>query len=339
MIAGSQNPAGIVVPTILSTATATLVAVLSCIVLRRWFRLEPLEVSGAVVEDAQADKQASSDLESSGLIADQAVVPWKRWLGLSFFALAFGMMIYQAVVWEPADRIGMCLQSEGVSASAVESVLSCAGAGRSVEQVPVACLQRALGDAPINKAQAACLNDSIMNLLSTTWLIPLLLMWFVLYGWARNVDVYAVMVDGMKEGLHIIFYILPFLLSIFLVMGLFRSSGAMESVTVFYESVMAMLGMSPDWLPAEVLPVALTRPLSGSGASALMMELVNQKPDSLSAFMASVMSGSTDTTFYILAVYFGSVGVVKVRYAVLAGLLADFAGMIAAIILSHIFYV
>ena len=327
MIAGATNPAAILIPTLLSTGTATIVAIGSCLVLKRISTQ-----TEAPVEEAATPETAVPEPDVE-LFEDAPPTRWKQWVSGAFFLLCGAVLAYQVFGLGTEDRIQACLVGQGMNEVQLAAAVSCAGeASLSVE-----CLESALGAAP-SKSQVACLTGSIMNMITTSWMIPLLVMWFVFYGWVREIDVYTTMVQGMQEGLQIIMYIVPFLLSIFLAMGVFRASGAMDVLAELYAGLMGQLGLDPTWFPADVLPIALTRPLSGSGASALMIDLVNQSPDSFSAFLASVMAGSTDTTFYILAVYFGSVGVVRVRYAIIAGLLADIAGIGAAVVFSHLFY-
>lgn len=336
MIAGAQNPAAILIPTWISTGTATLVAIASCLVLRRYF---PITQADKAAAEEIGDIAETSVLAPPDIYPNAPATPWKRYVSLAFFLAVGAVLVNQIFVWSPSQRTAACLSGQNLSAGQIEKIGQCTAASpEGGALVAMECLKSALGGPGPSKEQAACLNDSIMNMLSSLWMIPLLLMWFVLYGWVREIDIYPAMVGGMKEGLQVIVYIIPFLLSIFLAMGLFRASGAMDAVTDIYSMALESIGFSAGVVPAEVLPVALTRPLSGSGAGALMMEIVYNDPDSFAAFMASVMTGSTDTTFYILAVYFGSVGVVRVRYAVLAGLLADFSGLCAAVVSSHMFY-
>ena len=157
------------------------------------------------------------------------------------------------------------------------------------------------------------------------WVIPVLIMSLLGFGMARGVPVYESFVEGAKEGFDIGVRIIPFLVAILVAVGMFRASGAMDSLTGFVGPLTASFG-----LPGDVVPMALVRPLSGSGAFGLMTEVLHsQHPDSYAGYVASVLQGSTETTFYVLAVYFGAVGVTRVRHAVVAGLSADLAGVLA----------
>lgn len=163
------------------------------------------------------------------------------------------------------------------------------------------------------------------------WMIPLLIAGLVLFGWARGVKVYESLVEGAKDGFQVALRIIPYLVAILVAVGMFRSSGCLD---VFVAAVSPLT--SPLGLPAEAVPMALLRPLSGSGAYGVMSEILTARgPDSYLGYLVSTMQGSTDTTFYVLAVYFGAVGVKKTRHAVAAGLLADAAGIAAAVVICH----
>ncbi len=166
-----------------------------------------------------------------------------------------------------------------------------------------------------------------------TFLIPFLIGLFIIYGFSRKVPVYETVCEGAKEGFNVALRIIPFLVAILVAISIFRSSGALELLIKAVEPLTSLIGM-----PADTLPMALVRPLSGSGAFGVMSDLVNTAPDSRSAFIASIMQGSTETTFYVLAVYFGAVGVTKARHAIAAALLADFTGVMAAVFWGNFFY-
>ena len=158
------------------------------------------------------------------------------------------------------------------------------------------------------------------------WILPSLVAALVLFGWIRGVKVYASLVEGAKEGFSVALRILPYLVAVLVMAGAFRASGGME---VLVRAVGPWSGRAG--LPAEVLPVALLRPLSGSGAYGLLAELLRTHgPDSYVGYLASTIQGSTETTFYVLAVYFGAVGVRRTRHALPACLLGDAAGILAA---------
>ncbi len=165
------------------------------------------------------------------------------------------------------------------------------------------------------------------------WLLPGLMLLIVVYGVGRGVKVYEAVTEGAKQGFDIAIRIIPFLVAILVAIGMFRASGAMDGVTQF-------LSPYTDWigLPVDVLPMALLRPLSGSGAFGLMSEAIERDPNSYSAFVSSVMMGSTETTFYVLAVYFGSIGIINIRHGLVAALLADVSGILSACWFARIFW-
>jgi len=164
------------------------------------------------------------------------------------------------------------------------------------------------------------------------WMIPVLISGLVLFGWARGVRVYESFVEGAKEGFQVALRIIPYLVAILVAVAMFRASGCLGLFVAAVSPFTAPLG-----LPAEAVPMAVLRPLSGSGAFGVMSEILSTRgPDSYLGYLVSTMQGSTDTTFYVLAVYFGAVGIKKTRHAVPAGLLADAAGIAGAVFICHL---
>jgi spore maturation protein SpmA len=167
---------------------------------------------------------------------------------------------------------------------------------------------------------------------ASVWIIPSLIFGMLAVGFVRKVKVYEAFVEGAKEGFGLAVMIIPYLVAILVAVGMFRASGGLEFIVARLDPITSLIGM-----PAETLQVALIRPLSGSGAFGVVSELLNTHgPDSLIGQIATTMNGSTDTTFYVLAVYFGSVGVSRIRHAVPAGLTADFTGVVATVIAVHV---
>jgi spore maturation protein B len=167
---------------------------------------------------------------------------------------------------------------------------------------------------------------NLVDLLSV-FVIPVIIIGFPLYGLWRRVPVYEEFVTGAKDGFQVAVNIIPYLVAILFAVAMFRASGAMD---FFVEGLRPFL--SPLGIPPEVLPMAITRPLTGSGSAGIMLDLINRYgSDSLIVKTAATMFGSTETTFYVVAVYFGAVNVKKTRHAVPAGLTADFAAMILAV--------
>ncbi|PAB59301.1 spore maturation protein [Anaeromicrobium sediminis] len=175
--------------------------------------------------------------------------------------------------------------------------------------------------------------QNIMGAIST-YAIPLILLLIPLYGYIKKVKVYEAFTEGAKEGFYTAVRIIPYLVAMLVAIGIFRKSGAMDILNGILRPITNLIGM-----PSEVLPMALMKPLSGGGASGIMNDLfTTYGPDSLIGRTASIMNGSTETTFYVLAVYFGSVAIKKTRHAVLAGLIADTVGIITAVIVARIMF-
>ncbi len=160
---------------------------------------------------------------------------------------------------------------------------------------------------------------------------------FVLMAAIRKVNVYESFIEGAKEGFNVAIGIIPYLIAILLAIGVFRASGAMEFIINGIESFFAFLGFNTDFVGA--LPTALMKPLSGSGARGMMIDsMTTFGVDSFVGRLSCIVQGSTETTFYVLAVYFGSVGIKNTRYALGCGLLADLAGIVAAIGVGYMFF-
>lgn len=160
---------------------------------------------------------------------------------------------------------------------------------------------------------------------------------FILAGWLKHINVYDAFIEGAKDGFSTAVRIIPYLVAILVGVGVFRASGAMDMLIGGVKWAVAACGMNTDFVGA--LPTALMKPLSGSGARGLMLETMKHYgPDSFVGRLSCIFQGSTDTTFYILAVYFGSVNIKYTRHAVACGLLADLAGVIAAICIAYIFF-
>lgn len=168
-------------------------------------------------------------------------------------------------------------------------------------------------------------------------LVLLLITFFLVAGVIKKVPLYDCFIDGAKSGLTISFRILPYLLSMLIAIGLLRTSGVFDYILSGLSWFVSLFNIDTQFI--EALPTALMKPFSGSGSRALMIDAMNQYgADSFQGRLAALFQGSTDTTFYVLTVYFGSVGIRYGRHAVYCGLAADFAGFIAAIFLAYYFY-
>ena len=160
---------------------------------------------------------------------------------------------------------------------------------------------------------------------------------FVIMGLVKKVNVYDSFVEGANEGFKVAVGIIPYLIAILVAIGMFRASGAMDWLLWGIEKMVAFVGFNTDFVGA--LPTALMKPLSGSGARGMMLDTMNTYgADAFVSKLSCIVQGSTDTTFYILALYFGSVGITKTRNALTCGLIADFAGISAAILIGYLFF-
>lgn len=199
----------------------------------------------------------------------------------------------------------------------------------------VAVFALLMAGAMVYRGVTAPTPDSISGTISaiSAWLIPLIICALLLFGYLRGVKVYESLTEGASEGFTTTIKIIPFMVAIFVAIGMLRSSGAMGFIIDLLAPLTALVG-----LPAEALSMALLRPLSGSGAFALMSEIISREPDSFLSFLVSTIQGSTETTFYVLAVYFGAIGIKKTRHALSAALCGEAAGLVAAVMICHLLY-
>lgn len=167
---------------------------------------------------------------------------------------------------------------------------------------------------------------NVFSLLSF-FMIPLILVGFPVWGLYKRVPVYESFVEGAKDGFAVAVRIIPYMVAILFAIAMFRASGAMDFLTKALHPVLALVGM-----PSEVLPMVIMRPLTGSGSAGLVVDMIKQYgEDSIFVKMAAVMFGSTETTFYVIAVYFGAISIKNTRHAIHAGLTADIAAMLIAV--------
>jgi spore maturation protein B len=180
------------------------------------------------------------------------------------------------------------------------------------------------------------IGEVLKNLVSLLSIIaiPAVILVFLLWGLLKRVKVYEVFVEGAKEGFTVAIHIIPYLVAMLVAIGIFRASGAMDFLTIALNPITSLIGF-----PAEALSMALMRPLSGSGSLGVMTELMKVNgPDSFIGVLASTMYGSSETTFYVLAIYFGSVNIKRIRHSLPAGLLADLAGMLGALFICRLIF-
>jgi spore maturation protein SpmA len=184
---------------------------------------------------------------------------------------------------------------------------------------------------------SGCINAELIKTIIqivSTLAIPIIIISFVLFGVFKKVKIYESFVEGAKEGFNVALRIIPYLVAMLVAIGIFRAGGAMDFLILILSPVTNLIG-----LPAEALPMALMRPLSGSGSLGIMSEMISKHgPDSFLGLLVSTIMGSTETTFYVLALYFGSVGIKKTRHAVAVGLLADVAGILGALYIVKLLF-
>jgi spore maturation protein SpmA len=283
---GSADPAGILVTTWFATGCATVVGVLTAILLSRlrWFREpapEPLSE-----EETAGDEPGPVVGEPGG--SDEK--PNERVGSRPRFGLVVALLTVAAYVAAAVLFLGGFTGEAGAE-------------GR------------------------------FRNVLSY-WILPALVGGVVLFGWSRGVRVYDSLVEGAKEGFQVAKRIIPYLVAILTAVGMLRASGGIDIISRYLSPLTVPLG-----LPAEALPMALVRPLSGTGALGVMTEIMTfHGPDEYIGYMVSTLYGSTETTFYVLAVYFGAVGIKRTRHALPACLAADVAGISAGVFIVHLLF-
>ncbi len=170
--------------------------------------------------------------------------------------------------------------------------------------------------------------------LVSLWAIPVMISFILVYGWSKKVPVYETFVDGAKGGFGTTVRILPHLIAMMVAITMFRESGALDLTLQLFQPLLSLLHV-----PEEIVPLALLRPLSGTGSLAIATDMIAQYgPDSMLGRLASTMQGSTDTTLYVLTVYFGAVGIRNGAYALKVGLWSDLAGVVASLIVVYLVF-
>lgn len=162
-------------------------------------------------------------------------------------------------------------------------------------------------------------------------IIPLIILFVICYGMIKNIKVYDCFVEGAKEGLTVCYKIFPYLLAMIVAVSVFRESRALDFIMLMLSPVVKLIG-----LPSELIPLVLVKPLSGSGALGIYMELIkNYGPDTYIGRVASIIMGSTETIFYTITIYFGAVGIKKIRHTLWAAIMADLVAIIMAVTLAR----
>lgn len=168
----------------------------------------------------------------------------------------------------------------------------------------------------------------------SVWVLPIILLIILLFSLAKKIDLYDTFIDGAKEGFDVGVKIIPYLVAIMVAIGMFRASGAVDIIGNSLKDVLDFIHF-----PVDLLPLAIVRSLSGSGALGIFSELAQQNgADSFITMTAAVMLGCSETTFYVLSVYFGAVGITKFRQALAVGIIADIIGIIAAVSISNLIF-
>jgi spore maturation protein SpmA len=295
---GSTRPTAIVGTALLATLCAASVAIISVKLLEKLpaFRISPSNQRAKIKQDLEKE-----EIKEEGGISDP------------------GYSSSSVVPQEPVKRLSIW----GLIALIALVVLFIALFVRMVAPtwfgVPVA---------PNTAAQNVFVRS--INALSIL-AIPFLLSFFPLYAAARGVKVYDEFVEGAKEGFGVILKIIPFLVTMLVAIGMFKGAGGIELLSRLLSPI-----LTPLQFPTDLLPLALMRPLSGSGTLALLTDIVHRLgPDNVVSLTAATIYGSTETTFYVAAVYFGAVGIKQTRHAIPAGLLADLTGVIASVIICR----
>ncbi len=313
--AGVSHSFRVIVPTILATACASCAAVIAA----KSFQRVPAFA-------AQPDEAITTDTPSTEPAKPSGITPRaKRWLTLlvtlfiGVSALELGPPSWRQAVLEKSG-LGAVIETAARRKAESQKVL----AQKKAEAKAVAATH-----APSAPPAWRRIMDGASGLA-----IPAILILAVGVAWARGVKVYEEFVDGAKEGFAVATRIMPYLVAMLAVLAVLRESGAFQLLEYALAPVLHFLGF-----PVELLSLALMRPLSGSGAQGILNEILT-RPDlsEMVKFTAAILYGSTETTFYVLTVYFGSVGIRRFRHALVAGLTADFFGMVAAVFFGRLLF-
>jgi len=165
-------------------------------------------------------------------------------------------------------------------------------------------------------------------------IIPIMVLGIILYGIKKKINIYDTFIEGSKESYDMVFTMFPCMLAMIFGVNIFIKSGVLEYIFVFFQNILDILR-----IPLEIIPMAIMRPISGSSSLAILNTILETYgPDSFIGRLASVIQGSTDTTFYVLTLYFGSIGIKKIKYSLWAGLVADVIGIMSAIIIVNVMF-
>lgn len=311
--AGITNPYAIVGPAILATLCSTIVAIIA---VKTFEKLPVFAISQAPVppeKNPEAPAEGDAEVRESDP-ANRKLSPFGTAVIIGTLVALLGIAVFETF---PEKRIAF-LESAGLAELFVE------------EETPEASSAPAVKLDDEESIAAMPLWRRTINTISVM-AIPFVLVIFTLLAALKRIPVYEEFVEGAKEGFNVAVRVMPYLVAMLVALGVFRASGALELLQRMLSPLLKPLGFSP-----ELLPMALIRPLSGGGSTGVLGEiLTNNALSDAIKYTAATMFGSTETTFYVLAVYFGSVGIRKSRHALAAGLCADLAGMIAAVLICR----
>ncbi len=292
--AGNNNPSSILVPSLVATLCSTAMAITMAKLLQKRNPLPPLVVSPS----------QESALNEETVESGEKIPPSKRQkLFITTLLIAFGIGIlftsFHAMGGYLSDKLFMLVEGKANLAS------------------------------PLSMALTAS-KDLLFA--ATTWLLPVIILALLGFGFFKGVKVYETVTEGAKDGFNTAVRIIPFMVAIIVAIGMVRASGTLDLLAYLLTPVTNLIGM-----PIEAISLAVMRPLSGGGSFGMMSEIINNSPNGFLSDLVSTMQGSTETTFYVLAVYFGAVGIKKSRHALPAALMADLTGFIAAFLVVKLF--
>lgn len=331
--AGIRNSYQVIVPTILATACASIGAVMAAKSFQRLPQFAPQPDEVDVTPDASASASAAATATTTAPVSVEMPKPassrfssrartWLTILTVLFIgvsALELGPPAWRQTVLEKSGLASVLAKSAQRKAEAEATLL------QKKEEAKVTA-------ATVGKVEPPAWRRAMDG--ASGLAIPAILILAVGVAWARGVRVYEEFVDGAKEGFAVAVRIMPYLVAMLAVLAILRESGAFQLLEYALAPVLGFLGF-----PVELLSLALMRPLSGSGAQGILNEILT-RPDlsEMVKFTAAILYGSTETTFYVLTVYFGSVGIRRFRHALMAGLTADFIGMVAAVAFGRLLF-
>lgn len=313
--AGSANPAGILPTTLFASFCATLLVVVAAKAYQRLFPFtNEAGLSTQKLREGKQDEIDENPGETRNAVQDQAIAaPLTNQAGSSTQKPRDGK---QRETDENPEETGHSVQDQAIAAPPAYPVW----VSRLALIVLIAII-------PLTIAFGRVISP---------WVIPSLTVGFLAFGFARKVRIYEAFVEGAKEGFQVAVRIIPYLVAILVSIGMVRSSGAIDAAANALGAFTAGMG-----LPPEGILMAIMRPLSGSGAYGVLASIINDPaigPDSYTGYLVSTLQGSSETTFYVLAVYFGAVQVKRIRHALVAGLTAEFAAVIAAVAICSYLY-